>query len=83
MEGIISALIGGLCVAIPNVIATISSNKKNNILIQYRIDELAKKVEKHNQVVDRVYKLEQKDAVTEETIKATKHRIDDLEKKVG
>lgn len=83
MEGIISSLIGGLCVAIPNVIAIISSNKKNNALIQYRIDELAKKVEKHNQVVDRVYKLEQKDAVTEETLKVANHRIDDLEKKVG
>ena len=31
MEGIITALIGGLCVAVPNIIATISSSKKNNI----------------------------------------------------
>ena len=83
MDQIISALIGGLCVAIPNVIATISTNKKNNALIQYKIEELTKKVEKHNQVVERVYKLEQQDAVTEETLKVTKHRLDDLEKKVG
>lgn len=31
MEHIIIALISGLCVAIPNLVATISSNKKNNI----------------------------------------------------
>lgn len=31
MEEIITALIGGLCVAVPNIIATISSSKKNNI----------------------------------------------------
>ena len=31
MESILTALIGGLCVAIPNIIATISANKKNNL----------------------------------------------------
>lgn len=31
MNGIIIAIISGLCVAIPNIIATITSNKKNNI----------------------------------------------------
>lgn len=31
MQEIITALIGGLCVAVPNIIATISSSKKNNI----------------------------------------------------
>lgn len=38
-----------------------------------------KKVEKHNQVIDRVYKLEQADAVEEEEIKVINHRISDLE----
>ena len=31
MNEIIIAIISGLCVAIPNIIATITSNKKNNI----------------------------------------------------
>ena len=31
MNGIIIALISGLCVAVPNIIATITTNKKNNI----------------------------------------------------
>lgn len=31
MEEIITALIGGLCVAVPNIIATVSTNKKNNV----------------------------------------------------
>ena len=46
----------------------------------YRIEQLEKKVEKHNSVVERVYKLEQADAVEEEEIKVINHRIDDLEK---
>jgi len=50
-----------------------------NKLVMYRIQQLEDKVEKHNQVVDRVYKLEQKDAVEKEEIKVINHRIEDLE----
>lgn len=82
-EVVITALISGLCVAVPSVIATISSNKQNNKLTIYRIDELDKKVEKHNSVVERVYKLEKNQAVYNEEIKVANHRIEDLEKKVG
>ncbi len=53
----------------------ITSNKLTN----YRIAELEKKVEKHNQVVERVYNLEKNDAVHKEEIKVANHRIDDLE----
>ena len=51
-----------------------------NRLTNYRIERLEKQVEKHNQVIDRVYKLEQADAVEEEEIKVINHRIRDLEK---
>lgn len=47
------------------------STKLNN----YRIEQLEKKVEKHNSVVERTY-------VIEEQIKVANHRIDDLEKEV-
>lgn len=80
---IISALIGGLCVAVPNVIATLSANKKSNILVEYKINELTNKVEKHNQVVERVYELEKQNSVQDEEIKVANHRIDDLEAKVS
>ena len=43
------------------------SNRKQSALIAYRIEQLEKKVDKHNQVVERTFKLEQ--------------RVDDLEKK--
>lgn len=54
-----------------------------NKLTNYRVEQLEKKVEKHNQVVERVYKLEQADAVHNEEIKVANHRIEDLERKVG
>ena len=54
----------------------ITSNK----LTTYRIEQLEKKVEKHNQVVERVYELEKEKAVFEEDLKVANHRIQDLEK---
>ena len=54
--------------------------KSQTDLTIYRIDQLEKKVEKHNQVVERVYILEKRDAVEEEEIKVINHRIADLEK---
>lgn len=56
---VVVALISGLCVGVPSVIATISSNKKTTSLITYRIEQLETKTEKHNQVMERQFKLEQ------------------------
>ena len=39
-----------------------------NKLTNYRIEQLEKKVEKHNSVIERVYNLETKEAVIEEEI---------------
>lgn len=50
-----------------------------NKLVNYRIEQLEKKVDKHNQVIERVYKLEQAEAVEEEEIKVINHRLCDLE----
>lgn len=50
-----------------------------NKLTNYRIEQLEKKVEKHNSVIERVYQLEKHEAVIEEEIKVANHRIDDLE----
>lgn len=50
-----------------------------NKLINYRIQQLEQKVEKHNSVIERVYRLEQQDAVENEEIRVINHRIDDLE----
>lgn len=48
-------------------------------LTNYRIEQLEKKVEKHNNLITRTYKLEQEFAVIDEKVKVANHRIDDLE----
>lgn len=70
MQGeIIVAIISGLCVAVPSIIATVSSNKKSNELVLYRIDKLDEKVHEHNQLIDRMYKVESRVTLLEDDIK--------------
>lgn len=51
----------------------------SNNLTGYRIEQLEKKVEKHNQVVERVFRLEDNDKLLEEKINVANRRISDLE----
>ena len=73
---VVVALIGLCGSAVGSFVAALISNK----VWQYRIEQLEKKVEKHNNVIERVYKLEKRDAVEEEQIEVINHRIADLEK---
>lgn len=54
---------------------------KTRTLVEYRISELEKKVDKHNNLIERTYKLEERNSVIEQEIKVANHRIDDLERK--
>ena len=75
---IIVALIaagGGLLGSLGGVMA---SSK----LTTYRIQQLENKVEKHNTVIERTYKLEETEAVMQEQIRVANHRIADLEKQM-
>lgn len=49
-------------------------------LIEYKLDELTKHVEKHNQVIERTYKLEQLAVLFDEKMKVANNRIRDLER---
>lgn len=66
------ALCGSLC-------GSWLANRKTLSLMLYRLEQLEKKVDKHNGVIERTYKLEENERVTEEKIKVINHRIEDLE----
>ncbi len=77
-ETIIVALIafaGTLC-------GSFFAQRKSSALIAYRLQELEKKVDKHNSVIERTYQLEKRCDLHEEKIKVANHRIDDLEESV-
>lgn len=48
-------------------------------LMSYKLDQLTKKVELHNNAVERIYALERVTSVHEEKLKVSNHRLDDLE----
>lgn len=70
--GIVEALIGGLCVAIPNIIATVTTNRKSSAITDVKIEELTKKVNQHNNLIDRMYKAETRIAIIEDEMKDRK-----------
>lgn len=70
MEAIIVAVLGFL--------GTLASvyfvNKKTTALMIYRIDQLEQKVNKHNNLIDRMYKAESNIKVIEEEIEHLEHK---------
>lgn len=60
-------------------IGTIGGIFATNKMTAYRIEQLEKKVDKHNQVVERMYEAEKNISVISEEIKNANHRIEELE----
>ena len=54
-------------------------NRKSAALVAYRLAQLERKVDKHNQVVERTYALEEAVSLLDERVKVANHRIADLE----
>lgn len=67
-ETIIVALLSLLGTLIGTFAGIITANKLTN----YRLEQLEKKVEKHNNVIERVYQLEKHEAVIDEEIEQLK-----------
>ena len=70
-EGIIIALITGGLAVISNMIIVVVNNSKT----LYRIEVLEKKVEKHNNFIERVYVAETEITEIKEDIKELKNRL--------
>ena len=86
MSTIIAAVISACAAILVCIINSNAQNKKilaemdkHNELQGYKLEQLTEQVEKHNRVIERVYKLEQADEVEKEQIKVINHRINDLE----
>ena len=83
VASILSAAASLIVCLINNHYQRIESDKKheaNIMLISYRLEQLEKKVDLHNNIVERTYKLEEQATLHEEKLKVANHRLDDLEK---
>ena len=74
------AIITGIVAIIVCTINNVYQSSKTQALIEYKIDELSKRVDKHNNLVERTYKLEEQTVLQDEKIKVANKRIADLEK---
>ena len=79
MEAIIVALIGLAGSAAGSLGGVLVSSR----LTQYRLEELEKKVQAHNSLIERTYRLEERTELQEEKIKVANHRIEDLERQTA
>ena len=81
METIISACISAGVTLLVCMINNHGQQEKTRALMEYKLDELTKRVDKHNNTIERTYHLEEQVALLEEKQKVANHRIQDLENK--
>lgn len=77
-ETIIVGVLSLIGTGLGGVISVMTANKLTN----YKIEQLQKQVEKHNNMIERTFKLEKHAAVVDEQIKVANHRIADIEGKL-
>lgn len=70
MESIVVALIGGVV----TLVGVVLSNSRSRAVMEVKIDELSRRVEKHNCLVERTYHLEQEMAVVRRDVDALEER---------
>lgn len=72
-----------IIVAVLGLVGTLAgsylANRKSAALVAYRLEQLEQKVNKHNNLVERTYALEESVALMDERVKVANHRIEDLE----
>lgn len=68
-----------IMVALLGVLGSFIGSFSGMNIVKYRLTQLEERVEKHNKVIERTYKLEQDESILEEKIKVINHRLDDLE----
>lgn len=76
----ISTIIVAVLALIGTLTGAYLSNSKTKALLAYRLEQLETRVNKHNNLVERTYHLQEEQELLKEKIKVANHRIDDLEK---
>lgn len=74
-------VISAILALVGSLVGTFAGIITSSKLTEYRIKELEKKQDKHNQVIERTYKLEERMELVEERQKVANHRLSNLEEK--
>lgn len=76
-----SIIVGGLA-CVGTLIGSLAGIRQSNKVVDLRLKSLEEKVNKHNNLIERMARAEQAQAVIEEKIRVANHRLEDLEKEV-
>ena len=81
LQTILPACISAAATLLVCLISNHGQLERTRVLMEYKLDELTKKVDKHNNLIERTYKLEKETSVIHEQIVSANRRIQDLENK--
>ena len=70
MESILVALIGGAV----TLVGVVASNSRSRAVLEQKVDELSRRVEKHNCLVERTYRLERDVALVRRDVESLEER---------
>ena len=76
-----NAALATVIVGVLSLLGTLAGSFGGIKLISYRMEQLEKRVEKHNNLIERTYKLEEETEVQKEQIKTINQQLADLKGK--
>ena len=71
MESVIAAAITGVL----TLVGVLYSNSKSKAVLELKIDQLSERVQKHNEVIARIYEVERRISVAENDIETIYKRM--------
>lgn len=84
---IIVALISGICVAVPTIIATVSSNKAHDAVVDEKMKNMTEQIRDVDSKIDKyttnVDVLKERLIVVEQSTRSAHHRLDDITKQLN
>jgi len=82
MGAIIASLISGICVAVPTIVATLSSNKAHDQVIDERMKNMTDQLKGVDNKIDKYASnadiLKERLIVVEQSAKSAHHRLDNI-----
>lgn len=75
----ISPIAASIITGLLSLLGVYLANRKSAALMEYRLEQLEKKVDLHNQVIDRTYKLEERTELQEAELHRQNERLKILE----
>ena len=79
VETIFAAIVTGVVTLAVCLVNNYFQQSKTRALLEYKLNELTERVNKHNDLVERTYRLEEQVSITNEKVKELTRRLHALE----